>query len=383
MTCVSQVRDIVLGSVQLGDMPVSIYGVEVLGRFIADDYLRLKKKFRPDWFKVSHTDLPGASDQVLAEVNRARTWLEYTIMSSFVDIEGLTPIHRREAIHAIALATRDIGLAAIEVGDPEVADMSLRFFNTYLRIAINRKAATFASSTMNEYRRLAIGALEWRPDLSVDAAAHLLRYGRHFDEAGMPAIYGAAAEDVADLAIEAQGRDPEVSRRLATLLVRNLSELMPNAKAIGLNGLFKAVVKLAFWAMAAEASDLSTILVEGIAAAPPEFVEGALDRMESMKTGLFWEVNERVIAFDWVEEPLRTQIPRLRAALRRAKGAAAESQQPSAPHKLVQPTQTALPALPELPAPAAAASPSPSPSPSPSGNGSATPAVPAPATSAS
>ena len=38
----------------------------------------------------------------------------------------------------------------------------------------------------------------------------------------MPAIFGAAAEDVADLAIEAQGRDPEVTRRLALLLVRNL-----------------------------------------------------------------------------------------------------------------------------------------------------------------
>ncbi|TMC88023.1 MAG: hypothetical protein E6J12_11985 [Chloroflexi bacterium] len=42
--------------------------------------------------------------------------------------------------------------------------------------------------------------------------------------------------------------------------------------------------------------------------------------MESMRSGLFWEVNERVIAFDWVEEPLRAQIPRLRAALKRAKG---------------------------------------------------------------
>jgi hypothetical protein len=41
--------------------------------------------------------------------------------------------------------------------------------------------------------------------------------------------------------------------------------------------------------------------------------------MESMQNGLFWEVNERVIAFDWVEKPLREQIPRLRAALRRAK----------------------------------------------------------------
>ena len=59
--------------------------------------------------------------------------------------------------------------------------------------------------------------------------------------------------------------------------------------------------------------------MEGIAAAPPDFIDAALDRMESMQNGLFWEVNERVIAFDWVEQPLRAVIPRLRAALRRAK----------------------------------------------------------------
>ena len=53
------------------------------------------------------------------------------------------------------------------------------------------------------------------------------------------------------------------------------------------------------------------VLVEGIAAAPPDFVDAALDRMESMENGLFWEVNERVIAFDWVEESLRAEIPRL------------------------------------------------------------------------
>jgi hypothetical protein len=246
------------------------------------------------------------------------------------------------------LATRDIGLAAIEVGDPEVADLSVRFFNTYLRIAINRTAPTFASSMMNEYRRLAIGALEWRPDLSVDAASHLLRYGRHFDESGMPAIFGAAAEDVADLAIEAQGRDPEVTRRLALLLVRNLQELIPNARPIGLNGLFKAVAKLAFWAMAADAKDVSGILVEGIAWAPPDFVDSALTRMESMRSGLFWEVNERVIAFDWVEEPLRAQIPRLRAALKRAHGGAG-AEEPAAGAAvvdLIAPTQHSLPVIP-------------------------------------
>src|SRR5579864_1452025 len=319
MTSIAQVTDIAFGSIQLGDMPVCVMSIEVLGQFLAQDYLTVKKKFSPEWFKVGHAELPGASDQIIAEVNRAGTWFGYSVLSTFVDMVGLTPVHRKEAVHAIAVATRNVGLAAIEVGDTEAVELCLRFFNTYLRTAINRSAPTFASGIMNEYRRFAIGALEWRPDLAVEAAAHLLRYGRHFDEAGMPAIFGAAAEDVADLAIEARVRDPQVSFRLAQLLVRYLLELIPNARPIGLNGLFKGVAKLTFWAMASDDRDVARVLVEGIAAAPPDFVDAALDRMESMHQGLFWEVNERVIAFDWVEQPLREQIPKLRAALRRAK----------------------------------------------------------------
>jgi hypothetical protein len=320
MTCVAQVSDIAFGSIQLGDMPVAMLSIDVLGQFLARDYLPSKKKMlNPEWFKVGHDELPGASDQIINEVNRARTWFEYLVMSNFVDIVGLTPVHRKEAVHAIAVATRNIGLAAIDIGDPEVAELCVRFFNTYLRSAINGSAPIFASGIMNEYRRFAIGALEWRRDLSVEAAAHLLRYGRHFDEAGMPAIFGAAAEDVADLAIEAHVRDPQVSFRLAQLLVRNLLELIPNARPIGLNGLFKGVAKLTCWAMATDQKDIAHVLVEGIAAAPPDFVDAALGRMEAMQTGLFWEVNERVISFDWVEQPLRDEIPRLRAALRRAK----------------------------------------------------------------
>jgi hypothetical protein len=301
-------------------MPVAVLGIDELGQFLARTYIPAKKKgLDAEWFKVGHAELPGASDQIIAEVNRAKTWFEYMILSSFVDMVGLTPVHRKEAVHAIAVATRNVGIAAIEVGDPEVAELCLRFFNTYLRSAINRTAPTFASGIMNEYRRFAIGALEWRRDLAVESAAHLLRYGRHFDEAGMPAIFGAAAEDVADLAIEARVRDSQVSFRLAQLLVRNLLDLIPNARPIGLNGLFKGVAKMTCWSMATDEKDITHVLVEGIAAAPPDFVDAALSRMESMQTGLFWEVNERVIAFDWMERPLRDQIPRLREALRRTK----------------------------------------------------------------
>jgi len=328
MTSVAQVTDIAYGSIQLGDMPVAVLGIDSLGQFVAGDYLPVKKTLGAEWFKVGHAELPGASDQIITEVNRARTWLTYSVLSSFVDMVGLTQVHRKEAVHAIAVATRKIGLAAIDRGDPEVAELCVRFFNTYLRVAINRSAPIFASGIMNEYRRYAIGALEWRRDLSIESASHLLRYGRHFDEAGMPAIFGAAAEDVADLAIEAHVRDPQVGFRLAQLLVRNLLELIPNARPIGLNGLFKAVAKLACWAMASDEKDMTHVLLEGIAAAPPDFVDAALSRMETMQTGLFWEVNERVVSFDWLDLPLREEIPRLRVALRRLKAGGNGVQRP-------------------------------------------------------
>src|SRR5207249_4508342 len=65
MTCISQITDIVFGSIQLGDVPVSINGVEALSRFVADDYLRVKKKLRPEWFHVGHSAPHGADIRVV------------------------------------------------------------------------------------------------------------------------------------------------------------------------------------------------------------------------------------------------------------------------------------------------------------------------------
>src|SRR6202171_5991765 len=61
MTSIAQVTDIAFGSIQLGDMPVCVLTIDVLGRFFADDYLAIKKCFPAEWFLVGHADMPGAS----------------------------------------------------------------------------------------------------------------------------------------------------------------------------------------------------------------------------------------------------------------------------------------------------------------------------------
>src|SRR6266702_7896415 len=77
MTSIAQVTDIGFGSIQLGDMPVAVMGIEGLGNFVAEDYMPARKTLKPEWFKVGHAELPGASDQIITEVNRARTWFTY------------------------------------------------------------------------------------------------------------------------------------------------------------------------------------------------------------------------------------------------------------------------------------------------------------------
>lgn len=311
----AQVTDIALGSIQEGDTEVCLAAIEALRDLIVVDYVPFKSRLGPWWFVVDHVEMPGASDQTIAHVDRTRTWVEHQVLSDFLDLIGETPAFRKEVIHAIARATRDLGDAAIQHDDRDLEDLVVRFFNTYLRAAMNQRAPTFAYSTFNEYRTLAVHALDARPELVLRVAEHLMAYGRSFDAAGMPFIIGTAAEDVADMAIQTAHRDADRALLLARLLSDGLAAMAPTAQPIALNGVLKAAVKLCLWSMSRNHQDLTGVLMMGIRAVAPEFVATALARMEATREGVFWEVSDRVVAFDWVEEDLRELIPALRMQL--------------------------------------------------------------------
>ena len=313
--CLSQISDIALGSIQRGDTEVCLGAIEALRALVVDEYLPAKQRLQPWWFGVDHVDMPGASDQTIAHVDRTRTWVEHTVLSDFVDLIGETPAFRKEVIHAIARATRDLGDAAIRHGDRELEDLVIRFFNTYLRAAMNQRAPTFVYATFNEYRTLAVHALEARPELVLRVAEHLVAYGRNFDAAGFPFIIGTAAEDVADMTIKAAARDLDRAVLLAQLLSRTLTSMAPVAQPVALNGVLKATIKLTLWGIGSEHPEIVGTLGQGIRAVPATFTEDALVRMARTTEGVFWEVSDRVVAFDWVEPDLRELIPVLRRTL--------------------------------------------------------------------
>jgi hypothetical protein len=259
--------------------------------------------------------MPGASDQTIVQVDRTRTWLEHVVLATFVDLMGETPAFRKEIIHAIAITTRDIGRRAVLHKDVELEDLVVRFFNTYFRAALNQRAPTFAYAVMNEYRRLAVDVSGDRPDLPLRVAEHLLRYGRAFDAAGMPFIVGTAAEDVCGLVVEMAKHDLDRAILIAELVTENLAEMAPVAQPVSLNGILKATIKLGLWAVAEEQRDILNRVAQGLSHVSPPVLEHSLGRMEVTTERVFWEVSDRVVAYDWVEDHMRELIPVLRARL--------------------------------------------------------------------
>jgi hypothetical protein len=131
----------------------------------------------------------------------------------------------------------------------------------------------------------------------------------------MPFIIGTAAEDVSALIIELSQHDLDRGLMLAQLLSENLADLAANSSGVSLSGVLKACIKLGLWSVAEGQQDVLNRIAQGLTAIEPGLVERSLDRMELTTERVFWEVSDRVVAYDWVEDHLRELIPVLRSRL--------------------------------------------------------------------
>ena len=308
---VDQISDIALGSITRGDVEMGLVAIEALRQLIVDAYLPAKSRLPGHWFRVGRADMSGSSDETIADVDRSHVWLEHKILSQFVVLIGETPVYRKEIIHAIARATRETGLAAVRHQDAELIDLVVRFFNTYLRASINQRASTFAYVLINEYRRLAAEVLEGHPDLAVTIAGHLMAYGRSSDAVGLSFVLGTAAQDVAELVRAAAARKPSLSLQLTDVLLRAMAELRETPTSAALRGLLVSCVKLALWSLEEGLSDVTVALLPALRQAPPGLLADSLARMAELKTRRFWEVSDRVDAYEYVQPELAARLPEL------------------------------------------------------------------------
>src|SRR5262249_27218235 len=150
-----------------------------------------------------------------------RIWFEMKIMRQYQMVFGEALNRMRDVNCVIAINTRLLAEEAAARNHLELLELLVKFFNTFLRAAINRADVRTAYNVSHQYRLLAQSLLDRRE------GAHTLAIARHFHYYGLlsygarlPFLLETVAYDLCALNEVAHARRAPVTDELLAIFLR-------------------------------------------------------------------------------------------------------------------------------------------------------------------
>jgi hypothetical protein len=306
-----QIGTLILKAIDRADRGVALEGIWALKRLL-DHYGQHKAKLLPRWFQVDRQDFVGLSADALALVNADRTWFEHKALSQLFLAYQSALIRNADVIAAISDATRVIAVHAAGRHDDPVLNLTVKFFNTYLREAIKRKDLHAVYDVFYQYRVLAAEELREHPQVVADIGRRFVTYSDYALDNGLAFVPLMAGFDLGWIVCQAyQSRSPVAGELLDSALALR-QKCGPDARLLGLKAQLMLGAYFLAHRLAAEAERVRTNL--------GDVPRSALDQAERDLTALdepvFWEVTARQMNFEWVPPEQRPFLQAFVASLR-------------------------------------------------------------------
>lgn len=311
---IEQLADVALNAIEHKDKGICMHAVDGLG-VLARDYLARKTKLPDAWFRMEdelrdNADFVSMDERVLSDVESRRFWVEMKILRQYQMLYGETLNKMRDINYLIASNTRKIAERAMEEGQKEVTDLSVKFFNTFLRFTINGRDVRTAYNVLNQYRRLAEQALRLEDD---ETAAEIGRrfkyYGQLGFSMGLPFVLETTAYDLCALVEAAFEIRSDCHDELLGIFLELDKEAEENHELeASLRGVRKAQIKLAGFYLDKGARALAKAIQEDMQRELPSRLRSIRWELESIKTEDFWEISDRGVNFDYLEPKRRAML---------------------------------------------------------------------------
>jgi hypothetical protein len=336
---VEHLTNIGLNALQQKDKNIASNAIDALCKF-GVLYGETKAGMKQDWFTIpdrnrQSPDFVSLPYDAITDLNERKTWLEWKILRQYQMLfsEGLTQI--KDVCYLIAIDTRRLGTAAAHRGDLHALDLTIKFFNTYLRAAINGNDVRTLYTILHQYRQLSEtivheardvkrkagkGDLEQenasaqadRLEERVIGIAIRMRYysAEVFKRGGaMVFIAGVIAHDIGALCAEAfRARSACHEEVLKIFLgVDDATESVDQRKT--LQDVRYAQIKLATVYLVADRDDLAKKIADDMRTEGPKRLRGMWNHLAKVAVREFWEVNDRGANFDWLTPKQKAKLP--------------------------------------------------------------------------
>ncbi len=321
---VEHLANVGLNALQQKDKGIASDAVDALCEF-GVRYGENKAAMRQDWHRIpvwnrQSPDFVSLSAEAIEDLRRRGTWLEWKIMRQFQMLFGEALGQIKDTCYLVAIDTRRLGEAAAHRGDMHALDLSIKFFNTYLRATINASDIRTAYNILHQYRQL--GELVLTHEQLADADHHrsleqralqIARFMRYYSalayQRGLTFVTEVIAHDVGTLCAVAFRQGSKIHDQLLEvfLAVDERAETQEQEKT--LRGVRRAQVKLATTYLMEDADALAQRIARDMQGEPAERLSSIWNELRCLDTREFWEVNDRGSNFDYLSPEQKLQLP--------------------------------------------------------------------------
>ncbi|MFH2030001.1 MAG: DUF2254 family protein [Bacteroidota bacterium] len=312
------IGDIATNSVHQGDRATTLLCITVL-REILLLYLPLKSKIPKDWFHTREEDsmdpdFASYSQFVLQRIDERQIILERKVFQVYDLIYNNSRSTLREVASGVLLNSQLIGCASAAARDEGALENVFKYFNSYLRFAINGKDPRSAFNTLEHYRVLAEELLRVDPKVVEEVSFYFKYYGQEANKRGVLFIIETAAHDLCRINELAFDLKVPNTKELLGLFLKLDEPLKEGGneelttQEISLIGVRIAQVKLAGYYLFHGNEELAKVIYNDMKVEPVSRIQHIKDIIFNTTQEEFWEITPRGVNFYYVS-------PRRREAL--------------------------------------------------------------------
>ena len=315
--------DIAVNTVAQKDKIIATGAVTALREF-AVKFLKEKGALPAEWFVLGarihgNPDFIALAPDSLRSLEHKKVWVEWKVLHHFRSVFSEALDHLPELAHVVAIETRYIAEEALKHGDREVLVLAIRYFNTYLRGALNQREVRACYNIFHQYRLLAEHMMrKGHSDLVLEIGRCLAYYGQTAHKADLGFVTETAAHDLAVLCERAYGHDIACHDTLLGIFLEVDKEAETHAQEQTLRGVRKAQVKLATFYMSKDALTHADRICADMRGEKPERMASIRAELVAVNEKEFWEVTDRGVNFDFLDPSRKEKLDEFfaRVALR-------------------------------------------------------------------
>jgi len=309
---IEELEEVALNSLEHQDRGIAMECVEALAQILRD-YGPLRDRMSAAWFRIDgqlalDPDFVATAPAVIERLEADASWFEMKVLRQYQALYSDSLHRERDVAHLIALDTRRIATELARPAAP-LFELCVRFFNSYLRAAINANDVRTAYYVAHQYRQLAEQAMNFRAEQATrDIATYLRYYGLLAYAQRMPFLLEAVAFELAQLVERALAEQQAGADALLDLFLTVDKESDSPSQKKTLHGVRRVQVQLAACLLEHGDERRARRIFDDMAHERVEQLEAVRRELLAPQPRDYWEITDRGINFAWVPPERRRYV---------------------------------------------------------------------------